>query len=544
MAALGVQVVSRLAAIWRRRWLVLGAAWAVCAIGWPAVFMLPDRYEAQARLYIDTDTLLGPLLRNLAVENDVQQQVQIMQRTLLSRPNLQKVAVATDLAIKTRSDADETSLYDHLEKNTKIVAQGDKLFSISYTDSNPVLARDVVQALLTILMESNTGQNRTDMEKARSFIEKQIAEYEQILRTTEDKMADFKSKHVGELAAAGNFQGHLDEARQKVELARTAFTDAQIKRDTLKAQLATVPQFLDIESAPQVIVNSGGAPVDPLQGRIDEARHALDNLKSRFTDKHPDVITAQKELDDLLAEQKKAREEAEAKDKSGNVSARQPGRGKISNPVFEQTQMRLLDAEQVLAASKRHLDEATAEEKNIAAQAESAPAIEAQYEDLTREYGVQKKQYEELVQRRESARISQALADTTENIQFRVVEPPRIPTRPSGPKRLLFLAGVLVASIGIAVGLGVLLYQIEEPVTSREELETRFGYPMIGDISLVKSPGHQTRSRRQAMIFATAAASLLVVFLGLMAFSFTVAQRNAESLSMWPDSERFTSYAG
>ena len=165
MPDIRAEILSLASAAWRRRWLALGLCWALCTAGWVAVYLLPNRYQAEARIYLDTDTLLGPLLRNLAVENDLQRRVQIMQHTLLSRPNLHQVMVATDMILDVKNDADEQEVTNRLEKNTHITAQGPNLFSITYTDANAVRARDVVQALITVLVESNTGQNRKEMER-------------------------------------------------------------------------------------------------------------------------------------------------------------------------------------------------------------------------------------------------------------------------------------------------------------------------------------------------------------------------------------------
>src|SRR5665213_4446435 len=77
--------------IWRRKWIAAAICWIVCIVGWPAVFRIPNVYESQARVYVDVDSLLTPLLRGLAVESNPLQQLDYMQRTLLSRPNMEQV---------------------------------------------------------------------------------------------------------------------------------------------------------------------------------------------------------------------------------------------------------------------------------------------------------------------------------------------------------------------------------------------------------------------------------------------------------------------
>ncbi len=88
------------AAVWRRRWHVMIVSWLVCAFGWAYVAKLPDMYISTARIYVDTQTLLGPLLKGIAVQSDLEPEVAMMERTLLSRPNLAEVARATDLDLE------------------------------------------------------------------------------------------------------------------------------------------------------------------------------------------------------------------------------------------------------------------------------------------------------------------------------------------------------------------------------------------------------------------------------------------------------------
>ena len=90
-------------AVWRKRWVVLITAWVACGIGWAWVYQLENQYRASARVYVDTQSLLRPLLGGLAVQPNLSQQVSMMTRTLVSRPNLEKVARMTDLDLRAKT---------------------------------------------------------------------------------------------------------------------------------------------------------------------------------------------------------------------------------------------------------------------------------------------------------------------------------------------------------------------------------------------------------------------------------------------------------
>src|SRR5579872_7351939 len=92
--------------IWRKRWIALGIAWVLCISGWFAVAAIPNQYEASARVYVDSDAVLTPLLRGLALDNTPTSQLELLQHTVLSRPNLEKLISKTDLELQVSGPAD------------------------------------------------------------------------------------------------------------------------------------------------------------------------------------------------------------------------------------------------------------------------------------------------------------------------------------------------------------------------------------------------------------------------------------------------------
>src|ERR1044072_235680 len=166
--------------LWRYKWLSVGLAWLICVIGWPVVSLIPPKYESSARVYVNADQYLTPLLRGLATDVDPRRQVEYLQRTLLSRPNLEQVIHLSNLDLSPSSKISEKEreeLLLQLAKNIRLTAQGPNLFNITYQTPNPTIAKDVVQGLLTIFAENTTGGNRREMENAKRFLDQQIQNY-------------------------------------------------------------------------------------------------------------------------------------------------------------------------------------------------------------------------------------------------------------------------------------------------------------------------------------------------------------------------------
>jgi hypothetical protein len=123
-------------------------AWLVCGVGWVGVYLIPNQFESSARLFVDADAILTPLLRGLAAETAPTTELEILQRTLLSRPNMEKLISKTDLDLTINSPADRERLISRLADTIRVVPQTKNLFTITYRDKNPKMAHDVVQTLI------------------------------------------------------------------------------------------------------------------------------------------------------------------------------------------------------------------------------------------------------------------------------------------------------------------------------------------------------------------------------------------------------------
>src|SRR5215831_12950635 len=106
--------------LWRHRWLAVGTAWLICIGGWIATAFIPTQYESRARVYLNADPLLTPLLHGLAADTDPTRHLDFMQRTLLSRPNLEQLSRLTDLDTTVKTPADKEALFKHLASDIEI----------------------------------------------------------------------------------------------------------------------------------------------------------------------------------------------------------------------------------------------------------------------------------------------------------------------------------------------------------------------------------------------------------------------------------------
>ena len=168
MAEITATLLNFLKAIGKYRWYAVAITWTIAVIGWAVVFRLPNQYEASARVYVDTQSILKPLLSGMTTMPNLEQQVVFMRRTLISRPNVERLMRMVDLDVKAKDTKEHEKIVDELIQNIKIAGtERDDIYTITYSSDNPKLGKDVVQSLLTIFVEGSFSGKKQDSEKSR-----------------------------------------------------------------------------------------------------------------------------------------------------------------------------------------------------------------------------------------------------------------------------------------------------------------------------------------------------------------------------------------
>lgn len=498
MEELYPQLLAWLNGLWRRRWIALALSWVLCLGGWAVVSTLPDTYRSAGRVYVDTATVLKPLLSGIAVEDDVYSEINVMKRTLLSRPNLEKVARATDLDITATSDEAMERLIQRLRESTRVAGAGDNLFAISFEGPDPQQAKDIVQALITIFIERNLGDTRTDMDSARQFLDQQIRSYELQLEEAEQRTARFKQQNMGLLPGSNGYHGRLDRARSSLGRAKTSLKEATTQRDVLRRELAEVPEFLEFQSDQTL---NGAGPPSNTEVRIIELEGRLQDMLTEYTAQHPDVLKVERRLEALRI---KHDEELDAA-LNGAALTGDPDSNrrtlKTANPLHDQLRVRLIEEEANVQVLQEKVREREQQVADLNALATSVPIVEAEYIKLNRDYDVLQRKYQELLSRREAARISQDRENQADKVQFRIIDPPQVPVYPSGPNRAAFLIISAVVAVGLGVGFAFLLTLVSPTFANARQLSDHFGIPVVGVVQEIQSAWRRPARFANAMGF-------------------------------------------
>jgi polysaccharide chain length determinant protein (PEP-CTERM system associated) len=517
MQEIFAQVLLFLRGAWRYRWPALALTWAIAVLGWVIVATIPDKFESRTQVYVDTESLLKPLLKDIAVQRDVVSQVAMMQAVMLSRPNLEKVARETDLFLDAPTRLEQERVIDDLTARVALTSsapragrgRGDQggTFSVSFADNSPVVAHKVVQSLLDTFMEDSLGMKRNDSGVAQRFLQSQLDEYERKLLEAEGRLAEFKKLNVGLMPGGqGDYYQRLDSSMGQLDELRTRYRQIQERRNELQRQLdGEVPTF----------GLTGPVSGDPIDGQIAVYQGRIDQLLVQYTDKHPEVVALQATIERLKAEKTQG-----AKDSSTLAPPIGPAtsedlllRSLDMNPVYQNMKISLSQADAELAELRGQISAQEQAVASLRGKVDAIPEVEAELLRLTRDYEVNKKQYDELLQRLESARISEQADQSTEDVKFRVIEPPAVPLTPSGPKRALLSGLVLLLALGAGLALAFILQQVRPVFSTRDALRQVTGLPVIGAVTAAVVESFVPWYRRQAALVGGALLALVVVFL-------------------------------
>ena len=442
------------ASAWQHRWKAVALVWLVALTGWTGVWMLPERYVSTARIYADADAVLGMLLRGIAMDNSPAAQVEVLQRTLVSRPNLERLVDRSALSQRVAAGADREKTIDALARDLRFGSQARNLFTVEYVDADPVVAHGVVQQVVDLFLELASGSDRRQMGNARAFLVRQLAVYEQQLREAERRRAEFTTRYQDLLALNGSVS-RLDAVRARIETIRGELSDKVSLRTLLQQQIDALP-----EMPAGAAVAGGSAPAA-------EAEQRLIILRQRYTDQHPELAAARA---------------AVAAARAVGGTNRAAAGTTTANPAREQLLVRVVDTASQIASLERQLHDLEAQSNRLEEMARNAPEVQAQFANLDRDYNIIRRNYEELLARRESVNIAEAARTGSDRVTLEVVDPPTMPTVPTSPKRLLLAVGVLLAALGAGGALLFLHVQFDTSIYTLRELRG-IGLPVLGALS-------------------------------------------------------------
>ena len=505
------QLITILRGMWHRRWWGLAVAWLIGIVGGVVIWNIPNRYEASARVFVDTESLLKPLISGLAIAPNINQQVAMITRTLVSRPNIEKLMRSSDMDLLARTQAEKERMVDQLMRDIKFAGGRDNIYNISYRDTSPDRARRVVQNFVSMFVETGLGDKRRDSEGAIRFVDEQIKNFEARIEESERRIRDFRLANMELLGTgqSGNYFAQIAALTEELNRVNLELRSAEQSRDALKQQLAS-------GDVPSMLPSLPGAPAasltPELDARIEAQKRQVDELLRRYTEQHPDIVASRRLIAQLEAERKQAIEEHQ-KAKKEESSAGAP-----TNPVFQQIKIATSEAEANVAALRARSGEIRSRIDRLQDAAKRRPEVEQQIAQMERDLAMHRRNHDALVARRQQASMGQEVEASGIGAEFRLIEPPRASPQPVFPDRMAMVLMVFGLAVGGGLFASFAYAQIFPTVADTSTLRQIANRPVLGSVSMLLSGPMLRRRRIFHAAFGSAVAGRMAFYGGWLAW--------------------------
>lgn len=475
----------------RRYQLVLASIFAAIAVValLAGLFLLPRKYIVTTSVLAQESDIIQPLLENRAVSTRAVDRAGLARQVVFGRKVMSRLLAIGGWLDDKPSAVQQDRLMEQLRDRTRIVSARENLVQITYFDSDPERAYKVGAAMADLLIEESLASKERESREAYEFIDNQVKDYHHKLTEAETNLQAYRSDNAdAQPGSIADVNARITALRTQVEQNRMSTMELHSREQTLAAQL------------------SGESAVTAVQTRetlyrtqLIELQNQLDDLLLRYTEKHPDVVRVRHQMADLQAAM-------EAEQRRGNQPGAQDASTVRANPMYQQLRQQLAQvrsdiaaAQSRMGASQSLLDEELGRSRRIA-------ASESTLAELTRDYEVNRDIYQDLLRRRENARVSMELDRERRGLTMRIQDPAQMPVRPSGLRPLHVGLGGIGAGIAVPVALLFLLVKFDPRVRAPGQIERQGNYPVL----TVVPPNRTRRDRRREFARTALAASLVM----------------------------------
>ncbi|PKM16916.1 MAG: hypothetical protein CVV12_01125 [Gammaproteobacteria bacterium HGW-Gammaproteobacteria-2] len=477
----------------RRRIVSVAAVFAVLALCALALgIALPKRYSATTSILVEQSNIIGPLMEGRAVPTGVVNRASIARQVAFSRKVMSDILDSGGWLVDNPSALEQEKLIEKITDRTDISNPRPNLIQISYADPDPKRAFTVTEKFAELMINESLATKERESRDAYEFIDSQVRQYHAKLTDAEAKLEAYRRKNPdARPGIEADVTARIGELRRQIETSRMELVDLQSQDSSLRSQLSG-------ESEISMVHTRAGQ----FRARLAELQSERDTLLLNYTDQHPDVVRVQHQITDLQEDLR--REDARADTRLSETPTALDGSVSY-NPLYGELKSKLADISSRSAAA---ISRIAAGEAMLAQEIERSGRIaasESSLAELTRDYEVNRDLYQDLLKRRENARVSMNLDAERRGLSFRIQEPATMPLRPSG-LRLLHVAGAgLVFAMATPLVLLFVLIKLDPRVRTTLRIEREAGLPVLGTV-----PSYRTREQRSRATRRYATAALLV----------------------------------
>jgi polysaccharide chain length determinant protein (PEP-CTERM system associated) len=479
----------------RSRRLLIAATFAVVAVAALAVGILwPKKFTSSTTILVQEDNIIQPLMEGRAVATNVTDRARIAREVVFSRKTLNQIIREGGWMDngKEPSPIQQERLAEDVRAATQIMSPGSNLIRITYADSSPERAFRVTRAYADVFIAESLAAKERESREAYEFIAARVAEYHKKLTDAEDRLKAYRADNVdARPGTEADVNQRVIEVRGRIEQAQTQLSELQMRERALQEQLSGEAE-----------VTSSQSRESQYRLRMAELQAELDRLLLSYTDEYPDVVRVRHQIEDL---QREVLEEIEAREQLDN-SPRPDSEIAVTNPLYRELRSGLSSARSDMAALRARIAENEAILESELDRGRRIAESETTLSELTRDYEVNRDVYQDLLRRRENARVSMSLDAEHRGLTFRIQEPAALPLQPSGLRLMHFAAAGLGLGVAGPLALLFLFVRLDPRVRSVGDLAQSLSVPV-----LVSVPRMLTSREKRAQIVHSAVAAVFVL---------------------------------
>ena len=457
----------------------------------------PKTYTTSAVLFADVTNIIEPLLKGRAEVTKIDRSEQAGE-VIYTRNNMVAAATEAGLINKQTDEAQQDRIIRQIRGAIAIRKErNNNHFTVSYSADNPDKSFEVLNAVVNVFIEDTARKKREESVGAYNFIDAQVQTYKKQLESAEEKLKDFNAKNTD--GSEESVSNRIAGLRQEIEALKITIEETQARTNTIQQQLGSEGQYLQAKGQ-----------VDEMRQRRAILNNQLEQLLLSYQESYPDIISLRAQIADLDAAMKKVQSSGEV---FGNAD-------KVQNPLYEELRKQLAEADVNLRTQKRRMESLVSLLEQEYERQQRIAANQAQLSELTRDYNVTKKVYEEMLQRKEAARLSMTLDIEGQGVSYRIQEPASFPLKPSGITFIHFVFIGPVAGLFLSLGLLVLYVLLDPHFRSARALQRQLpeDIELIGVIPHYKSPLGERLFRKDMLLILVILIASMAAYVGIAVF--------------------------
>ncbi|MBU6950590.1 XrtA system polysaccharide chain length determinant [Hahella sp. HN01] len=459
--------------------LVVGAFW-------------PQQFTSRGVIYVDDQNIIRPLMEGSALTTKVKDHVASVEEVMLSRRVLTRLAEMEEIWGPVKTEAAKEGIISKIRNNVAVKKTGAPNFiEIEYKDSTAQRVFDVTRELSQLFIDETESSKREESRNAYEFVDKQVKAYQTQLQASEERLKNFLQENVD--GTADTVGSRISSLERQLEEAELGIKEAIAQRDALQSQLSGQSKIVRREVAG-----------DAYETRIEELNKKLDSLRLIYLDSYPDIIALKQQIAEL------ERQRSEALSSGGGSSSRSES---SFNPIYQELQSELSKALANIDTLRTRQSSLTALLERERTRMQRIQENEAKISELTRDYEVNKSIYDDLLKRREKARVSMRLDVEGHGLSYKIHEAPAYPLKPSGfTFRHFAMVGLFLGMLA-PFGLAIAFCQVDPRVRTGSILQENTGIPVLATIPYISTPLERRIDRRRTKVILFLAVLSIGVYL-------------------------------